>query len=202
MVEQIDMLRSLGFYINVKRMNGAMQADFESALDYHDYLRDVEAKAADSAGFGGFTADNPLVPIDDITLTQIQYGDAINQMFVGHLNHMQLTLPYPPPPVVTQPVRERAYFENYLAALGKNGDPRTKADVESIMERTNKFLSEREANEQRVNGLVVGRVQSGKTRNYIGLMLKAVDEGWNVVIVLTSPNTLLRDRGRELGERL
>ena len=194
MAEKIDMLRSLGFYINVKRMDGAMQADFESALDYHDYLRDVEAKAAAGAGFGGFTADNPLVPLDDITLTQIQYGDAISQMFVGHLNHMQLTLPYPPPPVVTQPVRERAYFENYLATLGKNGDPRTKADVESIMERTNKLLSEHEANEQRVNGLVVGRVQSGKTRNYIGLMLKAVDEGWNVVIVLTSPNTLLRDQ--------
>ena len=194
MYENIDMLRSLGFYINVKRMDGAIQADFESALDYHDYLRDVEAKAAAGAGFGGFTADNPLVPLDDITLTQIQYGDAISQMFVGHLNHMQLTLPYPPPPVVSQPVRERAYFENYLATLGKNGDPRTKADVESIMERTNKLLSEHEANEQRVNGLVVGRVQSGKTRNYIGLMLKAVDEGWNVVIVLTSPNTLLRDQ--------
>ena len=37
----IEALRSLGFYINVKRMGGATQADFESALDYHDYLRDV-----------------------------------------------------------------------------------------------------------------------------------------------------------------
>ena len=190
----IEALRSLGFYINVKRMEGATQADFESALDYHDYLRDVEAKAVASAGFGGFSPDNPLVPLDDITLTQIQYGDAVNQMFVGHLNHMQLTLPYPAPDIVAPPVRERAYFESYLATLGKNGDPRTKTDVESIMERTNKLLSEREANEQRVNGLVVGRVQSGKTRNYIGLMLKAADEGWNVVIVLTSPNTLLRDQ--------
>lgn len=191
---QLRMLRSLGFYITVKRMENVTQADFESALDYHDFLRDVESKAVSGAGFGGFTADNQLIPLDDITLTQIQYGDAINQMFAGQLSHMQLTLPYPPPPVVAPPVRERAYFESYLSTLGKDGDPRTKADVESIMERTNKLLSEREVNEQRVNGLVVGRVQSGKTRNYVGLMLKAVDEGWNTVLVLTSPNTLLRDQ--------
>lgn len=194
MASQIDMLHSLGFYITAKRMEGATQADFEAVSDYHDYLRDVEAKAAAGAGFGGFTPDNPLLPIDDITLTQIQYGDAITQMFVGRLNHLQLTLPYPPPVAVAAPVRERSYFANYLATLGKDGDPRTKADVESVIDRMNELLSRREANEQRVNGLVVGRVQSGKTRNYIGLMLKAVDEGWNVVIVLTSANTLLRDQ--------
>lgn len=196
MASPIDMLHSLGLYITVKMKDGATQTEFESALDYHDYLRDVESKTIviSEAGFSGFTQENPIVPLDDITLTQMQYGDALIQMFVGHLSHMQLTLPYPPPPVVPQPVRERAYFENYLATLGKNGDLRTKTDVESIVARMNKLLSGREANEQRVNGLVVGRVQSGKTRNYIGLMLKAVDEGWNVVLVLTSPNTLLRDQ--------
>ncbi|MBQ3288815.1 MAG: hypothetical protein IJH50_05335 [Kiritimatiellae bacterium] len=188
----LNMLHSLGFYIQVKRSTGATKADFESAPDYHDFLKDIEQTAVGGAMFGGFTAEKPLIPLDDITLTQVQYGDAITQMFDGGLACMQLSLPYPPLPVVTAPQPDISYFQNYLETI--DGDPRTKSDVESVMERINSLLAEKNASEQRVNGLVVGRVQSGKTRNYVGLMLKAVDEGWNVIIVLTSSNTALADQ--------
>ena len=46
-------------------------------------------------------------------------------------------------------------------------------------------------NGQRAYGLAVGKVQSGKTRNYIGLMFKAIDEGYNTIIILTSKNSRL-----------
>ena len=192
-MNRVDMCHSLGFYVHVKRMNNVSQASFESVEDYHDFLSDIETTAQQGAMFAGFTSDNPLVPLADITLTQIQYGDIVQQVFAG-IAFMTLSLPHPPPsiPVVQAGV---SYFENYINSLdGGNGDLRTKADVESIIERMNELLSTREANEQRVNGLVVGRVQSGKTRNYVGLMLKAVDEGWNVIIVLTSSNTALADQ--------
>lgn len=43
-------------------------------------------------------------------------------------------------------------------------------------------------------GLVVGRVQSGKTANYIGLISKAIDAGYKVVIVLAGTNNDLRSQ--------
>ena len=187
------MTRSLGFYIHMKKLQGVAQNDFYEVDDYHDFLVNVVEQARTSALIVGFNWDNPLVPLEDITLTQIQYGDIVGQIFAG-VNFMMLSLPHPPPPVpaVNSSV---SYFDNYIKSLdGGNGDQRTKADVESIVERMNELLAGRETTEQRVNGLVVGRVQSGKTRNYVGLMLKAVDEGWNVIIVLTSSNTALADQ--------
>jgi hypothetical protein len=41
-------------------------------------------------------------------------------------------------------------------------------------------------------GLVVGQVQSGKTSNYIGLICKAVDSGYNLIIILAGMHNNLR----------
>lgn len=41
-------------------------------------------------------------------------------------------------------------------------------------------------------GLVVGQVQSGKTANYVGLICKAADAGYNVIIVLAGIHNNLR----------
>lgn len=56
----------------------------------------------------------------------------------------------------------------------------------------------------RVTGLVVGRVQSGKTANYSALIAKAVDAGYRLIIVMTGLHNQLRWQtqlrlGRELG---
>ena len=56
----------------------------------------------------------------------------------------------------------------------------------------------------RVTGLVVGRVQSGKTANYTALIAKAVDAGYRLIIVMTGLHNQLRWQtqlrlGRELG---
>src|SRR3546814_19580979 len=42
--------------------------------------------------------------------------------------------------------------------------------------------------------MVVGDVQSGKTGNYTGLVCKAVDAGYKVIIVLTGMNNHLRSQ--------
>lgn len=41
-------------------------------------------------------------------------------------------------------------------------------------------------------GMVVGRVQSGKTGNYIGLTCKAIDAGYKVIVILTGMHDSLR----------
>ena len=41
-------------------------------------------------------------------------------------------------------------------------------------------------------GLVVGRVQSGKTANYAGLISRAVDAGYDIIIVLAGLHNSLR----------
>ena len=43
-------------------------------------------------------------------------------------------------------------------------------------------------------GMVVGNVQSGKTSNYIGLITKAVDAGYKIIIVLAGLNNDLRSQ--------
>src|SRR5205809_5668946 len=43
-------------------------------------------------------------------------------------------------------------------------------------------------------GLVVGNVQSGKTANYTGLVCKAADAGYKVIIVLSGVHNSLRSQ--------
>ena len=85
------------------------------------------------------------------------------------------------------------FYDHYVETVTKN-DERTRSSVDSIMGRMDKLLADPDEEchaTGRLSGLVVGRVQSGKTRNYIGLALKAADAGWNVIIVLTSAITAL-----------
>ena len=63
-------------------------------------------------------------------------------------------------------------------------------EVTAWWNRLNGF-AEADHEHHRAYGLAVGRVQSGKTRHYIGLILKALDAGYNTIIVLTSSNTTL-----------
>lgn len=88
-----------------------------------------------------------------------------------------------------------SFFEKYIAEVTRN-DVRTQRSVDAVLKRANELLQQ---DGPRVSGLVVGRVQSGKTRHYTGLALKAAEEGWNVILVLTSPIMAL---ARQTQERL
>jgi hypothetical protein len=87
------------------------------------------------------------------------------------------------------------------------------ADVDSLDDSSDavlKYLEEPRAtgefavNEFRVQGLVLGYVQSGKTANFTSLIAKAVDRGYKLVIVLSGIHNSLRQQtqqrlDRELG---
>jgi len=184
-------LRTLGFFIKKKRQSNRTltRDDFLAAGDYHEFLKDAEpAVRAATDDFKEDNHDESPLALDEIDLSQLQYEDVVIQMFDARVAYSALSFR----PDVAAPLALQNYFDNYLSSLG--GDNRTKCDVESTMDRINEVLALPTNVGHRVNGLVVGRVQSGKTRNYVGLMLKAAGEGWNVMIVLTSANTQLADQ--------
>lgn len=73
------------------------------------------------------------------------------------------------------------------------------ATIQGIDDMTDKIL-DRFFNPQKIDvilskkGLVVGHVQSGKTANYTGLVCKAADTGFNLIIVLAGIHNNLRSQ--------
>lgn len=84
-----------------------------------------------------------------------------------------------------------SYFDQYVQKECKSEEEKEalREDVDSFWSRLAGYQNDE--NGHRAYGLAVGRVQSGKTRNYIGLMFKAIDEGYNTIIILTSKNSRL-----------
>lgn len=73
------------------------------------------------------------------------------------------------------------------------------ATIQGVDDMTDKIL-DRFFNPQKTDiviskkGLVVGQVQSGKTANYTGLVCKAADAGFNLIIVLAGTYNNLRSQ--------
>lgn len=86
------------------------------------------------------------------------------------------------------------YWQRYREYLEKDKIPLYAVD--GINDATNRVLGlledpEREGAWDR-RGLVVGHVQSGKTANYTGLICKAADAGYKIIIVLAGVHNNLR----------
>lgn len=70
--------------------------------------------------------------------------------------------------------------------------------IDSLDEATDDILRLLESPRRKGNwdrrGMVVGNIQSGKTSNYVGLICKAVDAGYKLIIVLAGTNNDLRSQ--------
>ena len=84
------------------------------------------------------------------------------------------------------------HYEKYLAQEKKwpaasitTLDQSTDAVVERLTDPTRSDI-------KRTKGLVVGYVQSGKTANFTGVIAKAIDAGYRLVIVMTGTIEILR----------
>ena len=83
------------------------------------------------------------------------------------------------------------HYSDYLAGRGWDEDAIAALDLNTtrIVER----LSDPEREEAyQAKGLVVGYVQSGKTANFTGVVAKAIDAGYRLIIILTGTTDLLR----------
>jgi hypothetical protein len=85
------------------------------------------------------------------------------------------------------------HYRDYL--LAKNWTPEAVADLSLATDRVIERLADPERDEAyQSKGLVVGYVQSGKTANFTGVIAKAIDAGYRLIIVLTGTTDLLRDQ--------
>lgn len=86
-------------------------------------------------------------------------------------------------------------YEKYL--LEKKGWPRSSIE-KSINNSTDKVMNAIADPNSKLSierkGMVVGYVQSGKTAHYIGLINKAIDAGYKIIIVLTGMHNNLRSQ--------
>lgn len=85
-------------------------------------------------------------------------------------------------------------YENYLAQVKKwpasaivNLDQSTHSVIERLANPTRPDI-------KKTKGLVVGYVQSGKTANFTGVIAKAIDAGYRLVIVMTGTIEILRSQ--------
>jgi len=85
-----------------------------------------------------------------------------------------------------------AHYSGYLAE--EHGwDPNPVAALDVATDRVVERLSDPARGEAyQAKGLVVGYVQSGKTANFTGVIAKAIDVGYRLIIVLTGTTDLLR----------
>lgn len=62
-------------------------------------------------------------------------------------------------------------------------------DTESMNETVKGFLNQ--TTDAKRPGMLFGHIQSGKTRNYIGVIAKALDEGFDYIVILTKGTKML-----------
>lgn len=90
-----------------------------------------------------------------------------------------------------------SFWERYRSYLQdeKGFAPEVINKLDKLSDRILDSLYDPSANIQiDKKGLVVGQVQSGKTSNYTGLICKAADAGFNIIIVLTGIHENLRSQ--------
>ncbi|MCY4300238.1 MAG: Z1 domain-containing protein [Aestuariivita sp.] len=88
------------------------------------------------------------------------------------------------------------YWDRYRKLLGEKGfSGHVLAALDIVTNRTLGLLEnpKKEGKWDR-RGMVVGHVQSGKTANYIGLVAKAADAGYKVIIVIAGLHNNLRSQ--------
>jgi hypothetical protein len=87
-----------------------------------------------------------------------------------------------------------SHYERYLTDQAR-WDPEAIASADASTTRIVQRLARpTRSDAYQAKGLVVGYVQSGKTANYTGVVAKAIDAGYRLVIVLTGTTNLLRSQ--------
>lgn len=80
--------------------------------------------------------------------------------------------------------------EFYTTIINARGDS---PDLQSCMEKTVVNLLDKETNIERP-GMLLGKIQSGKTRAYIGIIALAFDNGYDMAIVLQKGTNILTEQ--------
>ena len=87
------------------------------------------------------------------------------------------------------------YWDGYRSLLEKRLPPEAVANIDSATtDIVGRLADPSRAEAYQSKGLVVGHVQSGKTANFTGVIAKAIDAGYRLIIVLTGTVEILRSQ--------
>lgn len=88
------------------------------------------------------------------------------------------------------------YWGRYRRLLGNKGLPRSVIDAtDEVTDRIlDRLGNPRDDSAWSRRGMVVGHVQSGKTANYTGLICKAADAGYRLIVVIAGIHNNLRNQ--------
>lgn len=87
------------------------------------------------------------------------------------------------------------FWNRYRLFVAGKFPPRVLEEMDSVTDEVLGYLENPErTGAWRRHGLVVGHVQSGKTANYTGLICKAADAGYKVIVVLAGIHNSLRSQ--------
>lgn len=91
------------------------------------------------------------------------------------------------------------YWERYREMLDhKHFPPKVLAKLDEVTDRILGLLGNpKEAGPWDRRGMVVGHVQSGKTANYTGLICKAADAGYRLIVVIAGIHNNLRNQTQQ-----
>ncbi len=104
------------------------------------------------------------------------------------------SLPQPQPWYSPPSSNDDSYWERYVDLLLRKGWKNAINDIRTSTRDLVDRLPDPNAEPMDVYGLVVGRVQSGKTANFTGLIARAIDSGYNLIIVMSGTLNNLRDQ--------
>jgi hypothetical protein len=88
------------------------------------------------------------------------------------------------------------YWGRYRRLLNQKGLPKSVIDAtDDVTDRVlDRLGNPKDASSWSRRGMVVGHVQSGKTQNYTGLICKAADAGYRLIIVIAGIHNNLRNQ--------
>ncbi|MFV2094017.1 Z1 domain-containing protein [Micromonospora sp. LOL_014] len=168
---------------------------FRIELDIQLHIWDGAVDAAWIDGTAPRTAERrvhilSLLSVDEKT------ADFLTDRFpVTASTHTLINAPWTPWYTVRVGTSQGFYWDHYLRYLSEKAgfDGGAIADLDaattSVVER---LADPTRSGRHQAKGLVVGYVQSGKTANFTGVIAKAIDVGYRLVIVLTGSTVLLR----------
>lgn len=119
-----------------------------------------------------------------------------SQYIVGHDCRNWLT------PERKEEMLKNGFWKSYKASILERMDQTTVSKIDEDTDKILGFLADPIKHQpQQRKGLIIGNVQSGKTSSYTGLICKAADAGYKIIIVIAGTITTLRSQTQERLER-
>lgn len=97
---------------------------------------------------------------------------------------------------------DNGFWDAYQASVSESRGERMISKIDEDTDKILGFMADPRASmPQQKKGLVIGDVQSGKTSNYTGLICKAADAGYKIIIVIAGTISTLRAQTQERLEK-